>query len=285
MDDDKFLILGANGQLGKALHAKYSGARTADVDELDITDEQAVRGYNWSGIEVILNAAAYTNVDGAETPEGRATANKVNDQAVGYLANIASQQDLLLVHIGTDYDFDGQKNGAYTEEDSPSPLGAYAKSKVAGCKRVAKVPKHYIIRTSWVIGDGKNFVRTMLGLGAKGVAPTVVADQIGRPTFTPTLVEAIDFLITKQAAYGTYNVSNEGPTVSWADFTRAIFEAAGYDLKVANTTTEKYFADKPESAPRPLNSLLDLSKIEELGFKPGDWRQDLKQYIKKELSR
>ena len=141
------------------------------------------------------------------------------------------------------------------------------------------------MRTAWVIGDGKNFVRTMLELGQKGISPTVVADQIGRPTFTTELAKAIKFLIDKQAPYGTYNITNEGEPVSWADFTRAIFKEANLNQTVTDTTTQEYFATKPDVAPRPLNSVLDLTKIESIGFKPRNWPEDLKEYIRKELAK
>jgi len=226
MDSSKFLILGANGQLGRALCKLYPDAIKTDVQDLDITDSDSVANYDWSKVEVILNAAAYTNVDGAETPDGEKLAWAVNDQAVGNLAKVAAEKDLILVHIATDYDFDGNKKEPYKEDDPTNPLGKYAKTKAAGSKKASKTPKHYIMRTAWVIGDGKNFVRTMLELGQKGISPAVVADQIGRPTFTTELAKAIKFLIDKQAPYGTYNVTNGGEPVSWADFTRAIFKEA-----------------------------------------------------------
>src|SRR6185436_14057478 len=128
------------------------------------------------------------------------------------------------------------------------------------------VPRHYILRTSWVIGEGKNFVRTMLELGAKGIAPTVVSDQIGRLTFTTELVRVISHFLEATPPYGTYNVSNGGEPANWADITREIFKQAGHNLLVTNTTTAEYFADKPEVAPRPLQSTLDLAKLEATGF-------------------
>lgn len=283
MDDSKIFIVGANGQLGTALQAKYPKARKADISELDITDKKSVDSFDWNGIEIIINAAAYTNVDGAETPEGRVTAWKVNACAVAYLADIARKYDMTLVHISTDYVFDGTKK-EHTETEDFSPISVYGSTKAAGDIAASSNVKHYILRTSWVIGEGKNFVRTMLDLGAKGISPTVVHDQIGRLTFTPIIVEAIATLIEKQSEYGTYNVTNTGDPVSWADITREIFKAAGYNLNVGNTTTKEYFAGKESIAPRPLNSVLDLSKIEAIGYKPSDWHTDLANYIKKETA-
>lgn len=281
MNSSKFLILGANGQLGKALSELYPDAVKTDIQELDITDVNSVANYDWSGTTTIFNAAAYTDVDGAETPEGKAIAREVNDKAVANLAVVATEKNLLLVHLSTDYVFDGSK-GPHKEDEPFSPLGVYGKTKAAGDIKAAKVPKHYIVRTSWMIGDGKNFVRTMLELGKKGLSPTVVADQIGRPTFTNTLVQAISHLLTTNCQYGTYNISNGGEPINWADLTREIFKQAGYNLTVVNTMTAEYFAGKGGVAPRPLNSMLDLGKIEATGFKPVDWKEDLKNYISNE---
>lgn len=279
MKDEEIFIVGANGQLGRALQAKYPGAQSADIDELDITNRESVLGYDWSTIKVLLNAAAFTNVDGAETAEGRVAAWKVNAVAVSYLVEAAAKHGMTLVHISTDYVFDGTKDN-HAEDEPFSPLGVYAQTKAAGDIAVSLAPKHYILRSSWVIGDGPNFVRTMLGLGAKGVEPSVVADQIGRLTFTTELVKIIDHLLTKQAPFGTYNATNGGEPASWADITRAIFQEAGYgDLQVTDTTTEEYFAGKPGIAPRPLKSALDLAKLKAAGFEPRDWREDLADYI------
>jgi len=283
MNDSEIFIVGANGQLGKALQTKYPGAQSADIDELDITNTESVANFDWSKVKVLLNAAAFTNVDGAETDDGRVAAWKVNATAVGNLVRAAQQHDLTIVHVSTDYVFDGTK-APHTEDELLSPLSVYGQSKAAGDIAISLAPKHYLLRTSWVIGDGPNFVRTMLGLGQKGVAPTVVADQVGRLTFTSELVRAIDHLLTKQADFGTYNVSNSGEPASWAEITREIFKAAGYDLQVTDTTTAEYYAGKDNIAPRPLQSAFDLSKIQATGFEPRDWHEDLKDYIAKEAS-
>lgn len=281
MQASRFLIMGANGQLGTALKQKYSQAQAADVAELDITNADSVNKYNWNDVDVILNAAAYTNVDGAETDEGRVAAWQVNAKGAANLARAAIEHNLILVHTSTEYVFDGKKT-SHREDEPFSPLSVYGASKAAGDAAVALVPKHYILRTSWLIGEGKNFVRTMLELGQKGTTPTVVTDQIGRPTLTKELARAIDHLLKTRSAFGIYNVTNDGPPVSWADFTRRIFKEAGFELEVTNTTTAEYFASKPDAAPRPLNSVLDLTKIRATGFKLTDWREDLREYIKKE---
>ncbi len=283
MDNSQFFIVGANGQLGTALRQKYPSAKSADISELDITNKESVLDYDWSNIRFILNAAAYTNVDGAETTKGRVTAWKVNATAVSYLSEVARKNDIKLVHISTDYVFDGTQN-PHTEIEDFAPLSVYGDSKAAGDLLVGSVPKHYILRTSWVIGEGNNFVRTMLGLGNKGINPTVVADQIGRLTFTSELVRAIDHLINTYAPYGTYNVSNDGESKSWADITREIFYQAGLPNTVTDTSTAEYYSDKDGIAPRPLKSTLDLTKIKSTGFNTTDWKIDLKKYIEKENS-
>lgn len=283
MDDSRIFIVGANGQLGTALRQQYPNAKFADVGDLDITNKTSVESFDWTGTDTILNAAAYTNVDGAETPEGRVAAWAVNADAVANLVAVAAQKDITMVHISTDYVFDGTKK-THTEDEPFSPLSVYGASKAAGDLLVSMLPKHYIIRTSWVIGEGNNFVRTMLGLGKKGVEPTVVADQIGRLTFTSELVRAIDHLLSRTDQYGTYNVSNSGDSVSWVDITRKIYKLAGFELKVTDISTKDYYQGKENIAPRPLQSTLDLSRIESTGFIPADWQDELKNYIEKEQS-
>lgn len=277
--DKQIFITGANGQLGTALRKQYPNAQFADVSELDITNQGSVANFGWSSIDVLINAAAYTNVDGAETAEGRVAAWKVNATALAYLAEAAQKHDLTLIHISSDYVFDGEHK-IHTEDEPLSPLSVYGASKAAGDLLVAMAPKHYLIRTSWVIGEGKNFVRTMLELSKKDIEPTVVSDQIGRLTFTSELVRAIDHLLGSSATFGTYNVSNDGDPVSWADITREIYQLAGKEhLSVSNTSTEEYFAGKRGVAPRPLQSTLSLAKIQATDFVPTDWRDDLVQYI------
>lgn len=281
MRDAEIFIVGSNGQLGLALQTKYPGAKFADINELDITNKDSVANYDWSGIKVILNAAAYTNVDGAEAPQGRIAAWAVNADAVGNLVAVAAQYDMTLVHISTDYVFDGTTSN-HLEDEPFSPLSVYGASKAAGDLVVSLAPKFYILRTSWVIGDGKNFVRTMLDLGAKGINPSVVCDQIGRLTFTSTLVDAIHHLLSPTSQvfpYGTYNVTNGGDSASWADITRQIFKIAGLNNTVTDVTTADYFVGRSGIAPRPLASNLDLGKITATGFTPNNWQDDLASYI------
>ncbi len=282
MNESKILIIGANGQLGSALKEKYPLATALNSNELDITNlSNLQKTINWQNFLTIINAAAYTNVDGAETTTGRKIAWQVNGNGPRNLANIATKHNLTLVHISTDYVFDGAEEN-HLENETFSPLNVYGQSKAAGDIAVSLAPKQYTLRTSWVIGQGKNFVKTMLELATKNIEPKVVSDQIGRLTFTSELVRAIDYLLENSPSYGTYNVSNSGESTSWSNITRAIFKLANVNLKVTDTTTAEYFKDKPGSAPRPLNSTLDLTKIHNTGFKSNTWQDDLLSYIKKE---
>lgn len=279
MDSSRFLIIGANGQLGTALRRLYPNARSADVTELDITDADSVKNYNWSGVEVILNAAAYTNVDGAETDEGRRAAWAVNGTAVANLARICLKYDIALVHVSSDYVFDGTKE-VHDEAESFAPLGVYAQTKAASDLVVSILPKHYIVRTSWVIGQGKNFVLTMKDLAEKGVKPSVVSDQIGRLTFTKDLANGIKHLLDTSSEYGTYNLTNDGEPVSWAEIASDVYELTGHNRDdVTGITTAEYYKDKADIAPRPLQSTLNLDKIKATGFVPRDWREALQAYL------
>lgn len=281
MDASKIFIIGSNGQLGLELRNKYPNARFGDTDVLDITDKDAIDKFDWSNIDVLINAAAYTNVDGAETEDGRKIAWAVNADAVANLVAVAAQHDITLVHISTDYVFDGSEK-IHNEDEAFAPLSTYGASKAAGDLIVSLTPKFYIIRTSWVIGNGKNFVRTMYDLGYKGVNPSVVSDQIGRLTFTTELVRAIDHLLSNKLPFGTYNVTNDGESVSWADISRKIYELVNLNCEVTDITTEEYFKDKTGVAIRPLQSTLNLDKIHSTGFKSTNWVDDLKNYLSKE---
>ena len=279
MNSNNIFIVGANGQLGRALRHQYPEAKFADIDEMDITDRQSVESFDWSGISIVLNAAAFTNVDGAETPEGRLAAWKVNASAVANLTRVCRTHNMTLVHISSDYVFDGTKE-PHSESEDFSPLSVYGASKAAGDLLVEQLNNFYLLRTTWVIGEGKNFVRTMLGLAEKNISPTVVHDQVGRLTFTSELVRIIDHLLSTQAPFGTYNATNDGPLESWADITRRIFRLAGRDdLIVTNTTTAEYFAGKDGIAQRPLSSNMNLNKLHSTGFSSHDWTHELKDYI------
>ncbi|MGW9404568.1 sugar nucleotide-binding protein [Arthrobacter sp. NPDC055585] len=283
MAPKKTLVIGADGQLGKALREEYDGDTSVEFagrTKFDLADP-ASWDRSWKNYGTIINAAAYTAVDAAETPEGRPAAWEINAAAVARLARVATENRLTLVHVSSDYVFDGT-NPVHTEDEPFSPLGVYGQSKAAGDAVVSAVPQHYILRTSWVIGEGSNFVRTMASLAAKGVKPSVVSDQIGRLTFTRDLAAAIRHLTESGSPFGTYNITNDGEPSSWADVAAEVYALTGSDpLAVTGVTTEEYFATKPEAAPRPLNSVLDLRKIKATGFTPRPAEEALRAYLQK----
>jgi dTDP-4-dehydrorhamnose 3,5-epimerase len=280
----KTLVLGAGGQLGRALANVLGGSphvEYATRDELDLAGPDLRSARRWRDYATIVNAAAYTAVDAAETAEGRALAWAANVAGVAALASIAAEHGITLVHLSSDYVFDGSAGRAYREDDPVCPLGVYGQTKAAGDAAVSTVPRHYIVRTSWVIGDGRNFVRTMSSLADRGVDPSVVDDQIGRLTFATDLARGIAHLIAADAPYGVYNVTSEGAPTSWADLARRVFALTGHDpARVTGVSTEQYFAsaDGP-IAPRPRNSVLDLARVEATGFVPKDADEALAEYL------
>lgn len=277
----KTLVLGANGQLGKALKLEFPDAEFATRTELDISSDIA-HARRWRDYGVIINAAAYTAVDTAETQEGRRSAWQANALAVANLSRVAGDNGITLVHISSDYVFDGTEQ-LHDENETFSPLGVYGQSKAAGDTAVAFSHRHYIVRTSWVIGEGNNFVRTMQSLAERGVKPSVVNDQIGRLTFTQDIAKGIKHLLDTRAAFGTYNLSNDGESASWAEIAAAVYELSGKSREdITPVTTEQYYKGKEDIAPRPLQSTLNLDKIKATGFTPREWRQALQEYLKQQ---
>ncbi|HXH77240.1 bifunctional dTDP-4-dehydrorhamnose 3,5-epimerase family protein/NAD(P)-dependent oxidoreductase [Nocardioides sp.] len=285
----KALIVGALGQVGRALQADFPGSDLVDIVEgegvtaLDLTDEAAVAALPWHDYAVVLNAAAYTAVDVAETADGRRTSWAANATAPATLARMAREHGATLVHYSSEYVFDGTAE-EHTEDEPLSPLGVYAQSKAAGDIAAGTAPRHYVVRTSWVIGEGKNFVRTMASLAANGVSPSVVSDQVGRLTFASELSRATKHLIDTGAPFGVYNVSNAGPVMSWAEIAREVFTRSGRSAAdVSETTTAEYAAgvlDKGSPfAPRPLKSGMSMTKIRATGFEPEDALSALDRYL------
>ncbi|SDR81087.1 sugar nucleotide-binding protein [Agrococcus carbonis] len=282
MPPRRTLVLGADGQLGRALRRRWAGR--SDVDfagrgRIDLARPETLEGIRWSSYGTIVNAAAFTAVDAAETDEGRRDAWAVNAAGPALLARIATEHRLTLVHVSSDYVFDGTLE-EHREDEPMSPLGVYGQSKAAGDLAVATAPQHYILRTSWVVGEGRNFVATMRGLAERGVDPRVVGDQVGRLTFTDDLAAAVDHLLAVGAPAGTYNVSNGGEPLTWAQIAQRVFERAGHDpARVTPVSTEEYDAGKAGIAPRPRRSALDLARIRSTGFEPADQLERLDAYV------
>lgn len=284
MPPKKILVTGANGQLGRALRDEFGvhpSIEYASRADLDLSSSELNAARRWRDYGVIINAAAYTKVDAAETPDGRAEAWTANVTAVAALARIATANDITLVHISSDYVFDGTKSGAYGTVDALSPLGVYGQTKAAGDAIVQTVPRHYVLRTSWVIGDGNNFVRTMASLAGRGIDPQVVNDQVGRLTFTSDIARAIRFLLDGDVPVGVYNVTGQGEPASWFDVARRVFELTGHDpARVTGVSTDDYFAAATAPvAPRPRNSVLDATGTTAVGIPLGDADTRLREYL------
>ncbi|GAA5229554.1 sugar nucleotide-binding protein [Arthrobacter cryoconiti] len=282
MPPKRTLVVGADGQLGKALRAAYAGDASVEFAaraDFDLTAEASYTGRAWKNYSTIINAAAYTAVDTAETLQGRAAAWAINATAVAQLAKVATAYGITLVHVSSDYVFDGSTE-VHIEDETLTPLGVYGQSKAAGDTVVSVVPRHYIVRTSWVIGQGNNFVRTMASLADRGIAPRVVNDQIGRLSFTQDIAACIKHLLEAGATYGVYNLSNDGEPQSWADIAADVYELSGASRDaVTGVSTEEYFEGK-QAAPRPLNSTLDLARIKATNFFPQQSRLRLAEYLK-----
>jgi dTDP-4-dehydrorhamnose reductase len=282
MAPKKILVLGADGQLGRALRGAYAGdnrVEFASRADFDLADPASYAGRNWKDYSAVINAAAYTAVDNAETPEGRAAAWAVNAGAAAQLARAAVEHRFTLVQVSSDYVFDGTVP-VHAEDEPFSPLGVYGQTKAAADSAVSAVPAHYIVRTSWVIGEGGNFVKTMASLAARGIAPSVVDDQVGRLTFTEDLAAGIRHLLDTGAPYGTYNLTNTGPSMSWAEVAREVYRLSGASPDaVTGVSTAEYFAGKTGVAPRPLRSTLELGKLVAAGFVPEHAAKRLEAYV------
>lgn len=275
----RIVITGCNGQLGKELAGHFPKAIALSKELLDIADSKKVEAYNWSSVDVIINAAAYVNADYSETPEGRLVTWQVNAVGVKNLAKVAIENNIHLIHISSEYVFDGKVEN-HKEDEPFSPLSVYGQTKAAGDIVASLVLKHHILRTSWVVGDGHNFIKTMKNLADMRIDPKVVDDQFGRLTFTSELARAIDYIIENDIPVGTYNLSNSGTIRSWAEIAALTFELAGHDKnRVAFISTEEYRQNKRPFAPRPTHSDLDLGKIKAAGFKSTDYEPLLENYI------
>ncbi|MGO2045890.1 sugar nucleotide-binding protein [Brachybacterium alimentarium] len=278
------LVVGGGGQLGRALAELWESRAEVDVvtrAQLDIADPQSVDAFDFAPYGAIVNAAAHTAVDAAETDEGRREAWAVNTTGVVRLVEAARAQRATLVHVSSDYVFDGSVP-MHSEEEPPSPLGVYGQTKAAGDQVVATLPDHYIVRTSWVTGEGANFVGTMASLAERGIDPSVVDDQIGRLTFTQDLAEAIDHLLATRPAPGIYNVTSAGEPRSWAQIAAEVFALTGHDpARITPVSTAAYYAGKDGIAPRPAHSALDLAKITATGFAPREQLSALREHLQR----
>lgn len=278
----KILVTGGNGQLGAALKAVLIDEETlfTDTGNMDITNPEQVESVfaNFKP-DFLVHGAAYTNVDGAE--ENIEIARKVNVEGTRYLAEVCKKHNVKMIYISTDYVFDGKKSSEYTEEDTTNPQSVYGKTKLEGEVATKIAPIWWILRTQWLYGEGKNFVRTMLALSEKMDEINVVSDQCGHPTAAIDLAKAIADVMEKEPASGIYHVANDGPVISWADFTKKIFEIAGKNTRVTPISTQEYLADKvgKKIASRPAYSPLSVAKAKAAGIHIANWEEALKNYL------
>jgi len=284
----RIMITGASGQLGLALHRllkeqdDYELLRTdacesedGTIRALDITDEEAINVYvDNMKPDVIINCAALTAVDLCESAQEKAYL--INALGPKFIALAAEKNNATLVHISTDYVFDGQGKVPYTEDAVTNPISVYGKTKLAGEELVREVcTKYFILRTAWVYGEGKNFVKTMLRLAQSNNKVRVVSDQYGTPTSALELARAIIFLMNTES-YGTYHATCEGNT-NWYEFAVTIFKEAGKEVEVEAILTSEY----PTPAKRPMYSILDNKALrEQHNYYMKDWKEAFLEYMR-----
>ena len=269
------LVAGANGMLGQDLMRLLAGeVRGVDLPEIDITSLESVRKVLLTlKPRVVINAAAYTDVDGCEA--NRETAMQVNGEGVRNLAEVTREIGAKLVQISTDYVFDGTRQAPYIEDAPVRPLSVYGESKLAGEINARSNPDHLIVRTQWLFGvHGKNFVETMLKVGPEKGELAVVDDQFGSPTWTVDLALAIRTLLEKDCR-GTYHAVNSG-SCSWNEFAREIFSEARLAVSVLSISTDQL----ARPANRPRFSVLDCGKLaRDTGMQLEHWREALTKYL------
>ena len=289
---EKIIVTGCNGQLGRAINKELAGSGfeliNTDVFEgegitpLDITNVDAVVDLaRRTKATSIINCAAYTAVDKQESDVD--LSYKINAIGPRNLAIAATEVGARLVHVSTDYVFDGNGTRPYIEFDKTGPVSVYGKTKLAGEEMVKQFARNFfIVRTAWLYGDGKNFVKTMLGLSETHDELNVVCDQVGTPTSTKELAKAIHFLLGTDN-YGIFHGTCEGST-NWADFTDEIFRLAGKSTRVNHVTSKEYKEMNPASADRPAYSILDNYMLRLTSdFKMAEWHDAIESYIKQTI--
>ncbi len=281
----RILVTGCNGQLGydvtKELLRRGDEPISVDIEEMDITDREAVDNYiTAAGVDAVIHCAAYTAVDNAE--DNVELCRRINRDGTQNIADVCKKLDIKMLYISTDYVFNGEGEFYWQPDDEREPLNTYGLTKYEGELAVENtVDKFFIVRTSWVFGlNGKNFVRTMLNLGKTHNKLTVVADQIGSPTYTVDLAKLLVSMIHSDK-YGCYHATNEG-VCSWYDFTREIMkQASEYYPEYANVEVCPVGSDAyPTKAKRPSNSRMSKEKLTRNGFERlPDWHDALKRYL------
>jgi dTDP-4-dehydrorhamnose reductase len=277
----RVLVTGSGGMLGFALRESLPPGSTlleADLPDVDVTDPASVaRAVRVGQPDAVLNAAAYTDVDGCESHEAEALS--VNGPGAGHVAEACAAAGIPLLHVSTDYVFDGRipAPGEYAEDDETGPLSAYGRTKLAGERAVAASGADaWIVRTQWLYGlHGRNFVETMLRLAAERDRLAVVDDQVGSPTCTHDLAPVLWRILERRPPFGVYHASSSG-SCSWHDFAAEIFRQAAVTVELARMRS----ADLDRPAPRPARSVLDNARLRAaLGAGLGPWQQGLARYL------
>lgn len=277
------LVTGASGQLGRALRPLLPQGRFTGVDELDVTDRSALDALDWAGVTAVVNAAAWTSVDAAEDPAHTLAAWDVNVSGVANLAWHARRLDVPLVHVSTDYVFSGEHDAPIAVGTALDPRSVYGITKAASEMAARLAPRHYVVRTSWLYGDGPNFVRTMLRLARQRDEVKVVDDQRGRPTYAVDLAAALVALLEQAVPPGTYHATGAGDVASWAEVAALALDGSG--CRVVPVSTGDYLAVAPQAAPRPAYSALELGPPEVVRAPMRDWRTALAEYLVVERER
>lgn len=260
--DPRVCVTGAGGQLGRALRVTLPRARFLDHAALDVRDRAAV-GRELGGFDLVVHAAAFTDVDGCERDPARALA--VNGEGA---ANVAAT-GCRVIMVSTDYVFAGRKRGEYGERDRPAPINAYGRSKLEGERAVLAHPGNLVVRTSWLFGEGRNFIRSIMAADRAGRELRVVDDQRGRPTAAADLAAAIAHLCARDDR-GILHVAGDGPPCSWADLA---------ELVVGRPVSRISSSSLGAAAPRPRNSALALDRARSLGVPLADWRNSVRTYV------
>jgi dTDP-4-dehydrorhamnose 3,5-epimerase len=274
----KVVILGGSGQLGQEFRRHYPDAQAYDSKSCDINSKESIDNLPWSELSVIINAAAFTKVDASELPENKELLWKTNAWSVGYLARKCKEFGVTLIHFSSDYVFDGSNASEYLEDDAMNPISEYGRSKAAGDLAALTAESVYIIRCSWVVGQGDNFIRKMISLENRGVSPKVVDDQTGKLTFAEDVVGATKLLISLQAPFGVYNVTTSKQPQNWFQIASDIFKMLQSEQTVEPVSTSEY-GKGMNFALRPPRSCLDTSKIESLGFVSELYKDALAKYV------
>jgi dTDP-4-dehydrorhamnose reductase/dTDP-4-dehydrorhamnose 3,5-epimerase len=277
----RILLLGAGGQIGQSLLEIFPNCEAHSRAELDVTHAASLESIPWSEFDVVINASAYTKVDDAEKLPMAKTCWETNVGALELITKYSRLHNLLLIHFSSDYVFDGDSESPYLESDTPNPLNRYGLSKLIGDQLVSTLKQHYIIRTSWVIGSGRNFVKTIAKCADEKKSIQVVSDQVGRLTFVNDIARGVVHLLENRPPAGIYNLTGSGPAKSWCDYAKDIYSLSGANPELVAPVSSETYAQGKELAARPKFGVLELEKFNSIGFEPDNIAASLVSYLKR----